>query len=165
MNRLFRLYSGMEVVRGMLIFGAGDAVAALLLDRFSLPRCIGMTAVGGLLYALEIPLVFAWIERRVPASGGVRAGLLRMLLAVLYFNPFWIARHVGFIALFEGALAERAPDLAGIAVRSFLVNVPVALAANYIIQNRIPLGHRFLASGIFSAVMAVYYALSEVWFR
>lgn len=165
MRGIFRLYTRTEILRGMILYGLGDAAAALLLDRFSLPRCLGMAAVGGLLYALEIPLVFAWIERHIPSAGGVRGGFLRSALATLYFNPLWIARHLLFIALFEGALTVRAPDIAGIALRSFVMNIPVALAANYVIQNFIPLRRRFLASGIFSGLMAVYYALSEVWFR
>jgi hypothetical protein len=38
------------------------------------------------------------------------------------------------------------------------------LVANYVIQNKISLQWRFLASAIFSGLMAVYYALSELFF-
>jgi hypothetical protein len=41
--------------------------------------------------------------------------------------------------------------------------MPVALAANYLIQNRLALRWRVMSAG-FSAIMAVYYAMSEVWF-
>ena len=42
-------------------------------------------------------------------------------------------------------------------------NIPLAVAANHWIQNRLPAARRFLASALFSAAMAVYYALSGAW--
>ncbi len=52
-----------------------------------------------------------------------------------------------------------------IVLKSFTVNIPVAFAANYIIQNKIQLKYRFLSSAIFSSLMAIYYALSVVIFK
>jgi hypothetical protein len=40
----------------------------------------------------------------------------------------------------------------------------VALLANFAIQNRLPLRLRFVASALYSALMAVYYAASETLF-
>jgi hypothetical protein len=46
---------------------------------------------------------------------------------------------------------------------AFIANIPIALIANYIIQNALQPRHRFTASALYSATMAVYYALS-FWF-
>jgi hypothetical protein len=158
------LYTRRNVLHGLLIYSAGDSAAALLLERFTLTRCAGMMAVGGLIYALEIPRVFAWIERRAPADGGTGGALTRTVLALLYFNPLWIARHLAFIALSEGSWERITTGLLVVGLRSFAVNIPLSLAANFVIQNLVPSRSRFLASAVFSAIMALYYALSEVVF-
>jgi len=93
-------YTWRDAVRGVLIYGAGDSAAALISGELSLTRAVGMMAVGGTLYALEIPSWFAWIDRRVPEGGDLRARLGRTGLALLYFNPLWIARHLLLIKLF-----------------------------------------------------------------
>ncbi len=89
----------------------------------------------------------------------------RTLMAMLYFNPLWIARHLLFIKLFTGRVEEINPGLLVVASWSFLVNIPVSLAANYLIQNHVKMKWRFLASAVFSSLMAVYYALSSVIFK
>ena len=153
-----------NIVRGMLIYPLGDALAAGILGQFSIVRMLGMTVLGGTLYAWEIPLVFRWIDRHVPVGSHRWAALRRSLLAVLYFNPLWIARHLLFIKLFSGAWEEVRWSLLAVGMRSFLVNVPIALAGNHVIQNIVPREHRFAASAIFSGLMALYYAMSAVWF-
>ncbi len=150
-------------LRGALIYGGGDALAAWILGAFSPARCLGMTAVGALLYAWEIPAWFAWIDRRTAGRAG--AAWRRTGLALLYFNPLWIARHLLFILVFSGRAADIRWDVLGAGLQSFLVNAPVSLTANFLIQNRAPLRWRFTASALFSAAMAVFYACSEVWFR
>ena len=45
-----------------------------------------------------------------------------------------------------------------------LIDIPVSLIANYLIQNKVRLDWRFISSALFSALMAVYYALSETIF-
>ena len=97
-------------------------------------------------------------------EGAIEANDRRTALALLYFNPIWIARHLFFIYLFSGRYQAISWSIFGIALKSFLVNIPISLAGNYIIQNKIALKHRFWASATFSALMAVYYALSEVIF-
>lgn len=92
------------------------------------------------------------------------ATLAKTVLAVLYFNPLWIARHLLFIKLFSGQFEGIGFNLMQIALWSFLVNIPISFIANYVIQNRIKLKWRFLGSATFSALMAIYYALSETLF-
>ena len=81
-----------------------------------------------------------------------------------WFNPLWIARHALFIRLLGGRTNEIDFSLLTIGATSFALNMPVALAANYLIQNRLALRWQVMASAGFSAIMAVYYAMSEVWF-
>ena len=66
--------------------------------------------------------------------------------------------------LFSGRPEAIDASLLTIGLTSFALNLPVALTANYLIQNRLPLRWRLTGSASFSALMAVYYALSEVWF-
>ena len=124
-----------------------------------------MIILGATLYAFEIPNYFAWIERRTKDIGGIKKTLAKTGLAILYFNPLWIARHLLFIKLFSGKFHEVDYGLLKIAGLSFLVNIPISFVANYLIQNKVKLDWRFLASAIFSALMAIYYALSEVLFN
>ena len=69
-----------------------------------------------------------------------------------------------FIRLLGGRTSEIDFSLLTIGATAFALNMPVALAANYLIQNRLALRWRVIASAGFSAIMAVYYAMSEVWF-
>ena len=157
-------YRAPDILRGLLVYSTGDTAASLLLSEFSITRVAGMMAVGGFLYALEIPAYFRFIERRTASVHGVRGALCRTGLAMLYFNPLWIARHLLFIQVFSGNWDGVGWSLLRTGLYSFSVNVPIAFAANYLIQNRIPLGWRFLSSAVFSSLMAVYYALSQVLF-
>jgi hypothetical protein len=140
------------------------AAAALILGEFSVGRTAGMALVGGLIYALEIPRYFRWIDRRVPSRGTARSTLARGGLAMLYFNPVWIARHLLFIRLFSGRWNDVSWALLGTGLASWAANVPLSLLGNLVIQNALPYRWRFLASALFSALMAVYYAVSAVWF-
>jgi len=153
-----------DALRGLLIYGAGDAAAAAIGGAFSGARLAGMALVGATLYAFEIPAWFGWIDRRAP-RGGTAAGWRRAGWAMLYFNPLWIARHLLFVRLFSGRADLVRWSLVGAGARSFLFNVPVSLAANWLIQNRVPAPWRFAASALFSALMAVYYSLSGAWFQ
>jgi hypothetical protein len=121
--------------------------------------------IGATIYAFEIPNYFAWIDRKTTAHTGVKKTFAKTGLAIAYFNPIWIWRHLLFIKLFSGNLEQINMHLFYIACISFLVNIPISFIANYIIQNRIQLSWRFLASAIFSALMAIYYALSETIFN
>lgn len=149
-----------DMGRGLLIYAAGDTTAALIQGRFVLGRMLGVMAVGALIYAMEIPAYFRWIDRRTAAvvSPGRRA-LGRTALALLYFNPLWITRHLFFLAFFAGRWAEIGWTLFRSGALSWLFNIPLSAAGNYLIQVRLPLRWRFTASAVFSALMAVYYAL------
>ena len=123
-----------------------------------------MILIGATLYAFEIPNYFNWIVKKTTKLSGVRLTLTKTVLAIAFFNPLWIARHLFFIKLFSGNLNDINMNLLEIAFWSFLVNIPISFITNYIIQNKIYLKWRFLASAIFSALMAIYYALSETIF-
>lgn len=153
-----------NILRGAIIYSAGDLTAALLLGEFSITRLLGMILIGSTIYAFEIPNYFAWIERKTAQLVGMKKTFVKTGLAILYFNPLWIARHLLFIKLFMGTFDEINISLLKIAGLSFLVNIPISFLANYLIQNKVHLDWRFLASAIFSALMAIYYAMSEVFF-
>ncbi len=121
--------------------------------------------VGAVIYSFEIPNYFAWIDRRTVDFSGVKKMLVKTGLAIAYFNPFWIFRHIFFIKLFSGNFAQINASLFVIALYSFAVNIPISFVANYIIQNKIKLNWRFMASAVFSGLMAIYYAFSETLFQ
>lgn len=152
-------------MRGAIIYSAGDTIAAILLNEFSIYRLLGIMLVGATIYAFEIPNYFAWIERRTISLNGIGKTLAKTGLAIAYFNPIWIFRHLAFIKLFSGNYAQINGNLMRIAFWSFLANIPISLLANYMIQNKVKLDWRFIASAIFSAIMAIYYASSETIFK
>jgi len=158
-------YTWQNALRGLVIYAAGDTAASLISGEFCLTRAVGMMAVGGTLYAVEIPSYFAWIDRRVPEGGPLRARLARATLALLWFNPLWIARHLLLIRLFSFDWQAIGPELLAIGGWSFLVNAPFSALANYLIQNKARRTHRFFWSAAFSALLACYYALSDVLLR
>jgi len=123
-----------------------------------------MLFVGGILYALEIPNYFNWIEKKTASYNGLRQSLYKTALALLYFNPLWIARHLLFIALLSLHWEGISWQILTVALWSFLANIPLSFVANYTIQNKINNRWRFLASALFSAFMAIYYAMSKTWF-
>ena len=120
--------------------------------------------VGATVYAFEIPNYFDWIVKKTAHLKGIKATLSKTAFAILYFNPLWIARHLLFIKLFSDQFETIGWNLLEIAFWSFLANILISFIANYIIQNRFKLKWRFLGSAIFSAIMAIYYALSEALF-
>lgn len=154
----FPRYRTGNVVRGLLIYSAGDTIASLIVSEFSVIRLLGVMAVGALIYAWEIPAWFQFIESRYKGTG-------RAAMAVLYFNPIWIARHLAFISVFSAGVSALHWNLLLIALKSFAVNLPVVFAANYLIQNKTPLKWRFFASAVFSAFMAIFYPLCIVIFK
>lgn len=124
-----------------------------------------MVLIGTTIYAFEIPNYFNWIEKKTANNRGLRKTIAKTILAIAYFNPFWIFRHLLFIKLFSGNFDQITSNLFIVACWSFLVNIPISFIANFIIQNKVKLDWRFLASAIFSALMAIYYALSETIFK
>ncbi|WP_431133862.1 hypothetical protein [Psychroserpens mesophilus] len=123
-----------------------------------------MILIGATFYAFEIPNYFDWIVKKTKHLKGLRSTLTKTGLAIIYFNPLWIARHLIFIKLFSGDIEAIGWNVMHIAFWSFVVNIPISFVANFIIQNRFKLKWRFVGSAIFSAIMAIYYALSETIF-
>lgn len=158
------LYTKQNILKGAVIYTIGDTIAALLLNEFLVTRLLGMLLIGATIYAFEIPNYFAWIEKKTVDKKGVKKTFLKTILAIMYFNPLWIARHLFFIGLFSLKFENLNWTLLTIAFWSFLFNIPISFIANYIIQNKIKLNWRFMASAIFSGLMAIYYALSMVFF-
>ncbi len=157
-------YTRSNIIRGAIIYSAGDTIAALLLNEFSWYRLLGMVCIGATIYAFEIPNYFNWIDKKTKDFSNYKLTLVKTGLAIAYFNPFWVFRHLIFIKLFTGNLNQIDVSLFQIALWSFLANIPISFIANYLIQNKVRLNWRFLASAIFSAIMAIYYALSETIF-
>lgn len=148
---------------GGLIYCAGDTIATLISSELQYSRMLGMLLVGSTLYAIEIPAYFRWLARRFN-NDGIKNALLKMLLAAAFFNPLWIARHIVFIKLFSGAWQSVSLEVLWLASSSFMYCLPVVLPANYLIQNHVSLAWRFFASSVFSAMMAIYFSISEVLF-
>jgi len=153
-----------DSLSGMLIYTSGDSIAALISDDFSWYRVLGMMLLSGTLYTLEIPRYFLWIDKTIPNPKTLTDTFKRALLAMAFFNPLWIARHLAFIYLFSGHWTAIDWGILEISSISFCVNIPLSLLCNYLIQNRLELQWRYIASSLFSAVLAIYYALSEVLF-
>jgi hypothetical protein len=157
-------YKLSNIIRGGLIYSIGDTIAALISSEFDWIRLVGIIVIGATIYAFEIPNYFKWIDKKVAGKAGIKPSMYRALLAMLYFNPLWIARHILFIRLLMGQFDQINLSILWVGLMSFLVNIPISLIANYIIQNLISLKHRFIASAIFSGLMAIYYSLSNHWF-
>lgn len=124
-----------------------------------------MMLVGATFYAFEVPNYFQFIARKINGPDSLLNSLKRTAMSMLYFSPLWVARHLLFIKLFSGHWNEVSWDLLRVAGISFMYNIPVSVSANYFIQNKLPLHYRFMGSAVFSALMAVYYALAATWFK
>ena len=76
MKSNFRLknlkYTKSNILKGALIYSVGDAIAALLLNEFSIYRTLGMILVGATIYAFEIPNYFTWIDRKTVSYLGIK---------------------------------------------------------------------------------------------
>jgi len=158
------IYTKNNILKGAIIYATGDTIAALILGEFSELRLLGMVLIGATFYAFEIPNYFKWIETETQNLKGLTYLLSKTGLAIAYFNPLWIARHLFFIKLFSRQFNALNWSIINIALISFAVNIPISFFANFIIQTKTPFKWRFLASAVFSALMAIYYALSETLF-
>lgn len=157
-------YNLKDIIKGGTVYLAGDTIASLISNEFSWLRVFGVLLVGATVYAFEIPNYFRWIDRKVKERKGFKSSMYRAFLAMLYFNPLWIARHLLFIKIFTGAFDQIGWNLLLVGAISFSVIIPISLMANHLIQNKIGFKHRFLASAIFSGIVAIYYSLSDYWF-
>lgn len=155
-------YNLRNLATGFFIYGIGDGIAAILANEFSAPRCIGIAIIGALLYGLEIPHYFQWVARTTSTLRQWQSIILRTALAILYFNPLWVSRHLFFIYLLSGKPLAWA--LLSLGLQSFISALPITVIANLVIQNIISLRYRFLASALFSCCMAIFYPLIALYF-
>jgi len=159
-------YTWSNIGNGILIYAIGDTIATLINGDLSFPRMAGMALLGGTVYAIEVPNWFLLIDKwTAKYEQGLKKSLVRMALAMTYFNPLWIARHILFIDLFTGQWTTISLAILPIAGMSFLTNIPLSMLGNIIIQNKIRFEHRYMASSIFSSLMAIMYAMGAVWFK
>jgi hypothetical protein len=159
-------YSWKNIFSGIFIYAIGDTIATFITGDISLARVLGMALLGGTVYAFEVPNWFLLIDRWTKKyESGFKKSIARMALAMAYFNPLWIARHILFIDIFTGQWAGISWALLPTAGMSFLANIPLSILGNYIIQNKIPFEWRYVASSIFSSLMAIMYAMGAVWFK
>lgn len=152
-----------ESIKGAVVFGGFDAIAAQVLGEFSILRLFGMAIIGATFYAIEIPNFFAWIEEKSQGMQPWKGKIYKTLMTAVYFNPLWIVRHMCFIYWLNQQ--HFGWEVFNTAWLSFWYGLPVSLAANYIIQNHISMKYRFLASAVFSGAMVVFYAVSAVYFK
>ena len=167
-----------DVLVGWTIYPIGDLVAQLITGHVQWSRVAVMALAGGLVYRYEVPWWFRKLDgfEFADADAGWKRALMRdplsdrhlnwlgrTLGAILYFNPLWIMRHMLFIRLASNPAslltAQGWGDVALVGAKSFLLNLPISFAGNYVIQMRMPLRWRFLASSIMSAILACGYAL------
>jgi hypothetical protein len=149
---------------GGVIYASGDAIASLIAGEFDLIRLFGVFGIGASLYGFEIQRYFRWIEKRLAHLEGKTKVVLKTFMALIYFNPLWIARHLALVFLVSGKAELISWGILETGFLAFAVNIPVSILANYIIQNRVPLNLRFFSSAVFSGLMAIYYSMSTLWF-
>lgn len=173
MNLKIRLWTA-------LIYPLGDAIAQLILQEFNFYRVLSLTFLALAFYQWEIPRWFKLLDNTVILKSKVNPVISlvvtddcklnwfgRTLGAIIYFNPLWIARHMFFISLstmngFE--LINFNSLITGsliLGVKSFLVNLPISLAGNFIVQVKLGFKHRFLGSVILTSLMTICYALAH----
>jgi hypothetical protein len=149
---------------GGIIYATGDSIAAWITGTFDIVRTLGIFAIGASLYAFEIQRYFRWIEKSLAQVEGNRKVVLKTFMALIYFNPLWIARHLFLVMVVSGEMEKISTAVLMTGLTAFVINIPVSIAANYLIQNRIPLRFRFFSSAVFSGLMAIYYSMSATWF-
>ena len=71
------IYKKQNIIRGSMIYCAGDTIAALILNEFMWSRMLGILLIGATIYAFEIPNYFAWIDRKVVAYEGWEKSLYK----------------------------------------------------------------------------------------
>lgn len=153
-------------VFGGIVFMIGDSIASLLTHDFSVIRALCVSLLGGILYAFEIKLFFNWIDSFIKRfkKQKVKKRFIKATIVLLYFNPLWIARHLCLLLIFSGKFSQINVSLLKVSLLSFVINIPISILANYYIQNKILMKDRFVASALFSGLMAIYYSMSSLWF-
>ena len=164
-----------------LIYPLGDAIAQLILHEFSFYRVLSLTILALVFYQWEIPTWFQFLDsieisnqktttipmfHTVLHQDSKLNWLGRTVGAMIYFNPLWIARHMFFISLSRGNLESvgfNALILSSVILgtKSFLVNLPISILGNFIVQVKLKLEHRFLGSVILTSLLTICYAMAH----
>ena len=134
------------------------------MNDFSIRRLLGILFLGGFIYSVEIPFVLKWLNKKFIYDELI-IKITKSVLFTLYFNPLWIARHILVLNLFKGNYALINWHLLEVGFNSFIYSFLFTLPVNYIIINLIPQKYKFPITAVFSSSMAIYYALSEVFFK
>jgi hypothetical protein len=144
------------VATSFAVFLAGDLAAQGIMPN----HVTGLSAeqlvvVAGLsaYYGLESPEIFRRIDNAFPLEAAdksvhiSRQGIVRALAYRLGIAPWWTMRHMAFLGLIHGSNAT--PEQ--IATDSLVLwgtwLVPLSME-EYLVQNKIPLNLRFLATSV-----------------
>lgn len=159
------IYTKKDIFWGGVLLVLSDGIAAIATDQLTLTRVVGMFIIGSTLYAFEIPNFFVWIEKITSKHlEGFKRKFVKTIAVVIFFNPIWIFRHFAIIYILLGDFELINQQLFLTASVSYLFNIPISIAGNYIIQNKLPLDWRFVGSSVFSVIMTIYYSLSPAIF-
>ena len=183
-----RLSNLSNLLVGWLLYPAGDLIGQVVMKEPSLSRFLAIMLAGGLLYRLEIPAWFNYLERLSISKERVQRHPALALLfsehldcmklnwlgrttgSMLYFNPLWIARHIAIIMLAttpfpELSLKTLALTSLTTGLKSFCTNLPIAFVGNYLLQQHVPLRYRFLGSAFLTTILTIKYAIEFRWFN
>ena len=80
---MIKYFNKKNIISGAIIFGIGDSIGSFILNEFSWLRLIGLTFIGGAVYAIEIPIFFDWLE-----AYSKKFSLKTALPAIMCFNRF-----------------------------------------------------------------------------
>lgn len=178
-----------NLVVGWILYPLGDFIGQCLLGTPSFERTVVIALMGGIIYRFEVPRWFAFLDKIRASEKRAKAFPFNLFLkqeaeengkhrlnwlgrtagAMSYFNPLWIARHVFIIYVtthhlsIEMESSKVVMHFVGLGLKSFIVNLPISIIGNYIIQERLPLTYRFAGSATLSGIFAISYAL-EYWF-
>ena len=177
----------LNTIVACLLYPIGDLIGQLILGGFNLERTICITLIGSLLYRFEVPAWFSFIDKlRVSDKIQNRFSLIfataaennhplnwlgRTLGSMASFSPLWIARHVFIIYMathhmqLDMGPMEAVGHFIMVGCKSFLANMPISLAGNYIIQQKLPIQSRFLGSATLSGIFSITYAIEYVFFK
>ncbi|EKE03353.1 MAG: hypothetical protein ACD_20C00214G0023 [uncultured bacterium] len=168
----------------VLLYPIGDAIAQLILQEFNIYRFIALTLAALLIYQWEIPIFFKLIENaklsenkftslpafKVFLNQDMRFNWIGKTIAVtLFFNPFWISRHMLIIELGTTHWAsinffEFSITSLELGYKLFLVTLPIVFIGNFIVQNKISHKNRFLGNAVLSGLLAIFYAVGYRFF-
>lgn len=190
-KKLQKKQETINLVVGWILYPLGDFIGQCLLGTLSFERTVVIALLGGIVYRFEVPRWFAFLDKIRVSEKRAKTFPLNLILkkdadadeegkhklnwlgrtagAMSYFNPLWIARHVFIIYVtthhlsIEMESSKVVMHFVGLGVKSFLVNLPISIIGNYIIQERLPLTYRFAGSATLSGIFAISYAL-EYWF-